>query len=71
MFGSLAELDGVPRVGSVTIDDLTLCAESFGYQPNKDDLALVVGDANRCADGELCPSSCSCNGQGPWYLSRR
>ncbi len=41
LFGSLAELDGVPRVGPVTIDDLTLCAESFGYQPNKDDLALL------------------------------
>jgi len=41
LFGSLADLDAVYRVGQWTIDQIKTCADTFGYTPTPYDLAVI------------------------------
>ncbi len=41
LFDSVAELDGVPRVGAKTLAQLIECADSYGYMPTAKQVALV------------------------------
>ncbi|MBW2457830.1 MAG: hypothetical protein JRI68_25215 [Deltaproteobacteria bacterium] len=41
LFDSVSELDSVSQVGEWTIDQLTQCADHFGFMPTADDVALL------------------------------